>query len=42
MHRIIKFNQKASIKPYIDMTRDLRKRAKNDFEKYFWWIMWDE
>ena len=27
-HRIIKFNQKAWVKPYIDMNADLRKKNK--------------
>ena len=35
VHRIIKFNQKAWFKPYIDMNTDLTKKAKNNFEKYF-------
>ena len=35
MQRTIKFNQKAWLKPYIGMNTDLRKKAKNNFEKYF-------
>ena len=39
VHRIIEFNQKAWHKPYIDMNTELRKIAKNDFEKDFFKLM---
>ena len=32
---MIKFNEKAWQKPYIDMKTKLRKKAKNNFEKDF-------
>ena len=35
VYKVIKFNENASLEPYIDMNTDLRKKRKNDFEKYF-------
>ena len=35
VHRAIKFNQKACLKPLIDIEAELRKKAKNDFQKDF-------
>ena len=35
VHRIIQFNQKAWLKPYIEMNTKLRREAKNEFEKDF-------
>ena len=33
LHWIVRFHQGTWLKPYIDMNRQLRKKAKNDFEK---------
>ena len=35
VHGVIQFNQRAWLKPYIEMNTKLRTEAKNDFEKYF-------
>ena len=34
-HTALRFNQKAWLKPYIDMNTKLRKTVKNDFQKGF-------
>ena len=39
IYRIIEFNQKAWLKPYIDMNAELRKLAKDDFEKDLFKLM---
>ena len=38
-NKIIKFNQNAWLKPYIDMNTDLRIKTKHDFEKDFFKLM---
>ena len=39
VHRVIKFNQKAWLKPYVDMNTKLRQKAKNNCEEDFFKLM---
>ena len=39
IHRVIKFNQKDRLKPYIDMNIKLRHKPKSYFEKEFFMLM---
>ena len=39
VHRLIMFNQKAYLKPYIDMNTELRKKSKNDCDKSLFKLM---
>ena len=39
VHRIIEFNQKAWLKPYINMNTELRKLVKDDFQKDLFKLM---
>ena len=39
VHKVIQLNQKAWLKPYVDINPKLRKEAKNDFEKDLFKLM---
>ena len=39
VHRVIKFNQKNCSEPYIQMTTELRKKVKDNFQKDFFKLM---
>ena len=39
VHRVIKFNQRAWLKPYIDMNTKKRKEAEHKFKKDFFKLM---
>ena len=39
VHRVIKFNKKTWLKPSFSVNSELRKKARNDFQKYFFKLM---
>ena len=40
VHRVIKFNEKAWLKPYIDMSTKFRKEEKKTNLKKIFWSQW--
>ena len=39
VHKVLQFDQQSWLKPYIEINTELRKKAKNDFEKDFFKFM---
>ena len=39
VHKVLQFDKKPWLKPYIEMNTELREKAKNDFEKDFFKLM---
>ena len=39
VHRVINFNQKACLKPFINLNTELRKNANNESDKDFFKLM---
>ena len=39
VHKVLQFDQKPWLQPYIEMNTELRKKVKNDFEKDFFKLM---
>ena len=39
VHRVSNFNQKAWLKPYIDINTKLRQKERNNFKKDFFKLM---
>ena len=39
VHRVIKFNKKDRLKPYIEMNSELIQKSKNNFKKHFFKLM---